>query len=255
VIEVPQSFVVREECEKAAFQNGFRRHLGESQGWAAFASTTARGAIHLAAAGVRGPWFLALDHGGIIAELGLPAAVTPGPGKTRYAFDTLGELYATLNRVYALGVSLPDAPLREFELRVTNLPRTTEAERLVIQRVGQEVFRDALMTYWGGRCAVTGVAEPHLLRASHIKPWARCETDAERLDAYNGLLLAVHLDAAFDVGLISFTDDGDILLADQFGQDDREILRIHAGLKLRHVAAGHRPRLAWHRANLFGSTS
>ena len=50
----------------------------------------------------------------IIAELGLPATAMPGPGKTRYAFDTLGELYATLNRVYALGVSLPNAPLQEF---------------------------------------------------------------------------------------------------------------------------------------------
>jgi hypothetical protein len=122
VITVPQPFVVREECEKAAFQNGFRRLLGENQGWATFASTTARGAIHLAAAGTFGPWFLALDHAGIIAELGLPAAAMPGPGNIRYAFDTLGELYAMLTRVYALSVSLPDAPLREFELRVADLP-------------------------------------------------------------------------------------------------------------------------------------
>ena len=127
VIEVPQSFVVREECEKAAFQNGFRRLLGENQGWAAFASTTARGTIHLAAVGIHGPWFLALDDASIIAELGLPAAAMPGPGNTRYAFGTLGELYAVLNRVYALGVSLPDAPLREFELRVADLPRTPDA--------------------------------------------------------------------------------------------------------------------------------
>ena len=69
------------------------------------------------------------------------------------------------------------------------------------------------MTYWGGRCAITEVTEPRLLRASHIKPWAKCETDAERLDVYNGLLLAAHLDAAFDAGLISFTDEGAILFS------------------------------------------
>ena len=34
-------------------------------------------------------------------------------------------------------------------------------------------------------CAVTGVAEPRLLRASHIKPWAKCDTDAERLDVFD----------------------------------------------------------------------
>ena len=126
MIVVPQPFVVREECEKVAFQNGFRRALGENQGWAAFASTTARGTIHLAAASIHGPWILALDHAGIIAELGLPATAMPGPGKARFTFNTLGELYAALSRAYALGISLPDAPLREFENRVAGLPRTTD---------------------------------------------------------------------------------------------------------------------------------
>jgi hypothetical protein len=36
MVEAPQSFIVREECEKAASQNGFRRVLGEKAGWAAF---------------------------------------------------------------------------------------------------------------------------------------------------------------------------------------------------------------------------
>ena len=80
MIEIPQSFVVRQECDKAAWQNGFRRVLGEQDGWAAFASTTARGKIHLAAAGKKGPWFLALDHPGVIAELGLPKVDMLGPG-------------------------------------------------------------------------------------------------------------------------------------------------------------------------------
>lgn len=62
MIEAPQPFVIRQECDKVAFQNGFRRKLGECEGWAGFSSTTVPGSIHLAAAGVQGPWFLALDH-------------------------------------------------------------------------------------------------------------------------------------------------------------------------------------------------
>ena len=50
--------------------------------------------------------------------------------------------------------------------------RTTEAERLVVQRIGQNIFRAALMDYWGGRCPITGITDPELLRASHIVPWA-----------------------------------------------------------------------------------
>ena len=37
-----------------------------------------------------------------------------------------------------------------------DLPKTTEAERLVIQRIGQDIFRDALMHYWGSCCPVQG---------------------------------------------------------------------------------------------------
>ena len=77
-----------------------------------------------------------------------------------------------MREIWRFARALPIEPLRVFEARARKLPRTTEAERLVIQRVGQDVFRDALMVYWDGRCAVTGVREPRLLRASHIKPWA-----------------------------------------------------------------------------------
>jgi predicted restriction endonuclease len=159
-----------------------------------------------------------------------------------------------VHEIWRLARALPIEPLRVFEAQTHNLPRTTEAERWVIQRVGQDVFRDALMIYWGGQCAVTGVTEPRLLRASHIKPWAKCETDADRLDVYNGLLLAAHLDAAFDAGLISFGDKGAILFSPQFTQTDRDALGIHDQLALRRVGSRHLPNLAWHRALLFGST-
>src|SRR5439155_24772250 len=120
---------------------------------------------------------------------------------------TLSQLHAALDRVYKLAVSLPDAPLARFQAKTALLPRTTEAERMVIQRIGQDVFRDALMDYWDGRCPLTGITEPALLRASHIVPWAEC-SDEQRLDIHNGLLLSAHWHAAFDQGIVSFADDG-----------------------------------------------
>ena len=116
---------------------------------------------------------------------------------------TLAQLHAALDRVYKLAVSLPDAPLARFQVKTAGLPRTTEAERLVIQRIGQDVFRDALMDYWDGRCPLTGITDPALLRASHIVPWADC-SDEQRLDVHNGLLLSALWDAAFDEGLVTF---------------------------------------------------
>ena len=31
------------------------------------------------------------------------------------------------------------------------------------------------MDYWGGRCPITGITDPALLRASHFVPWAECD--------------------------------------------------------------------------------
>jgi HNH endonuclease len=247
MIEAPQKLVVRHECEKAAWQNGFRRVLGEEAGWAAFGSTTAQGTICLAAAGPQGPWFLALDHAGVIAELGLPPADMPGPGRARYSFDTLGALYAALHRVYALGVSLPNAPLREFELLVAGLPRTTEAERLVVQRIGQNIFRARLMDYWQGRCPLTGITDPDLLRASHIIPWSECESDAQRLDVHNGLLLSALWDAAFDKGLVSFDDDGRPVASADLSDAARHGLGLDAAPRLQGLREAHKANLAAHR--------
>lgn len=244
MIEAPQSFVVREECEKAASQNGFRRVLGEEAGWRAFASTTAHGVIYLAAEDSSGPWLLAVDHAGVVAELEPPSADVLGPGKARYAFATLRELYAALDRVYTLGISLPDAPLREFETRVANLPRTTEAERLVVQRIGQDIFRTCLMDYWQGRCPLTGITDAALLRASHIVPWAECETDAERLDVHNGLLLSALWDAAFDRALVTFDDQGRPQFSPSLSEQARGELRWISPISLTDE---HRRRLARHR--------
>ncbi|MBZ9849670.1 HNH endonuclease [Mesorhizobium sp. CA14] len=244
MIETPQSFVVREECEKAASQNGFRRVLGEEAGWRAFASTTAHGVIYLAAESANGRWFLAVDHAGVVAELELTSADVQGPGKARYAFATLRELYTALDRVYALGISLPDAPLREFETRVANLPRTTETERLVVQRIGQDIFRARLMDYWQGRCPLTGIADVALLRASHIIPWAECGTDAERLDVHNGLLLSALWDAAFDRALVSFDDQGRPEFSPSLSEQARGELRWNSPISLTDE---HRRRLARHR--------
>lgn len=91
---------------------------------------------------------------------------------------------------WRLGLSLPTAPLQQFRVRTAGLPQTTEVERLVVQRIGQNVFREALLDYWDYRCPLTGIAEPELLRASHIVAWAGCDDDAHRLDAHNGLLLS-----------------------------------------------------------------
>jgi hypothetical protein len=252
VIQVPQGFVVAEECRKSTWQNGYRRALGEHGGWSGFGSTTAKGTVYLAAASSHGPWYLGIDHRGVIAELGLPTIDMPGPGLARFAFTGLGQLYSVLSRVYALGVSLPNGPLEAFITETKDLPKTTEAERLIVQRVGQNIFRGGLLAYWSGRCPLTGIGDTNLLRASHIKPWRACETDAERLDVYNGLLLSALWDAAFDGGLVTFEDDGTPRFTEALGAEARALLQYKAPIPLTNQ---HRRYLAWHRAKEFSGTT
>lgn len=247
-IETPQSFVVSQECQKVAWQNGYRRALGEADGWVRYGSTTAKGTVWFAAGGHDGPWFLALDHLGIVEDMNLPKADVPGPGLVRYAFPNLTALYAVMPRVYQLGVTLPDGPLEEFRAAVANLPKSTEAERLIIQRVGQDIFRDRLMTYWQGRCPLTGITDPALLRASHIIAWKDCSSDAERLDVHNGLLLSALWDAAFDRGLVTFDDDGQPQFSVKLSDAARLELRWYGPLSLNDKL---RSRLEWHRTSLF----
>ena len=105
----------------------------------------------------------------------------------------------------------------------------TEREALMQARIGQGPFRFELLKYWGS-CAVSGVAEPAALRASHIKPW-RDASNAERLDPYNGLLLAAHLDALFDAGLLTFESDGKMQISPLLAAEDMQILGISQSMR------------------------
>jgi len=65
---------------------------------------------------------------------------------------------------------------------------------------------------------MTGVSDKRLLRASHIKPW-RESSNFERLDGANGIMLSPHVDALFDLGLMSFEDDGQALIRNDVPRD------------------------------------
>ena len=175
---------------------------------------------------------------------------------------TEANLATLLRRAASLSRALPSQAANDFQQAVAaelaELPTGivgTEVERMVRQRVGQNKFRDAMLDYWGGACAVTGVAIPEVLRASHAKPWAECATDAERLDVFNGFLLSANLDALFDRFLISFDEQGVLVTAPVLTGSDLQSLGISPGMKLRWVNALHLPYLAQHRARLFQTCS
>jgi hypothetical protein len=243
--------------EKAAVDNGFDLGRAREGDWLSFESSHAPLRVWLTVH--PGPHFLvglsrldvahALEQG----KLEAPGALPPGAIAARAVAD-LASLHRLVRRAFQLARTLPDELLHVFEAATAALPKATEAERLVVQRVGQNVFRKGLLDYWESRCAITGLGVVELLRASHIKPWADCTSDAERLDVFNGLLLAPHLDAAFDRGFITITDDGSVVVSDTLGEEDRHLLVLDRPLRIRNLADGHRAYLPWHRERVFDSS-
>ena len=145
---------------------------------------------------------------------------------------------------------LPDHDLVMDSSAVSTTPGQ-DASILTTRRVGHDGFRQALEQYWGGVCAISGVSNRALLRASHIKPWAASAPE-EKTSVFNGLLLAAQWDAAFDCGLTTLDAKGEVMLSPQLRAADAALLGIGAGMRLRKpIEPQHLPYLAYHRQHVF----
>ncbi len=177
------------------------------------------------------------------------AALLDEPGSSGSVLvQGYGHLYAALKSAAARARTMPNRIADAFRLEVADLPRSTEAERLVVQRVGQTLFRAALLDFWQARCCVTGLAVPELLRASHIKPWASCESDDERLDVFNGLLLSPNMDALFDSGLMTIGEDGSVMLSSLLSAEAIASLVMLPPCPVKGLRSQHLEYLRYHRA-------
>ncbi|MEK6482016.1 HNH endonuclease [Catalinimonas sp. 4WD22] len=137
----------------------------------------------------------------------------------------------------------------EQKIKSKSIPETTK-QQLIKARVGQGLFRNNVIKL-EKKCRVTGVNDERLLIASHIKPWSVSD-DEEKLDGNNGLLLSPHVDRLFDKGWISFTDEGEMLIAEEV----RPIIEqwkvpTHTSDSFR---ANQKSYLKYHRENIFKDT-
>jgi putative restriction endonuclease len=180
-----------------------------------------------------------------IAELGplLPSKYSPihptsGNGNQKAYLAEIGRPAFNLlvgldpQRIEAADLSLQiDEPLKALDdavqERLVADPAldTTTKHQLVLARQGQGLFR-ARVSGMEKACRLTLIENPHLLIASHIKPWRVCRTAAERLDGANGLLLTPHVDRLFDRGLITFEKSGNVLVSSRLAPLDLERLGL-----------------------------
>ncbi|MFT4734107.1 MAG: putative restriction endonuclease [Arcticibacterium sp.] len=125
----------------------------------------------------------------------------------------------------------------------------TEVEVITLSRRGQGAFRKGLIKLWG-KCSVTGCGQVEILKASHIKPW-RDSSNSERLDPHNGLLLTPNLDTLFDIGMITFSADGSIIISKVLSTKTLEALNTDVTERLSTISSKNKKYLKYHREFIF----
>ena len=155
---------------------------------------------------------------------------TDGSGHQRYLTKISSGLFEKIIEISnapILQIQKDLAPsfsnISDLEIELENVAKNFSGDlvkvELVRARRGQGFFKMQLRRF-EHKCRITGVSDPRLLIASHIKPW-RDSSDFEKLDGNNGFLLSPHVDRLFDRGYISFENNGDLVVSDQL---DREVL-------------------------------
>jgi predicted restriction endonuclease len=151
----------------------------------------------------------------------------------------------TTSQTSDIDFDLPEGP--------TEITRTTQVRRI------QSFFRSAVLTSYGYRCALSGIALPELLNASHIIPWKA--NPARRADPRNGIALNALYDRAFDRGLMTFDDSLRVVLSNRLKIGDLPILHRQAFLELEgkplHLPGRFSPdpvAMAYHREHVFSPT-
>ncbi|MBR5398934.1 MAG: HNH endonuclease [Bacteroidales bacterium] len=102
-------------------------------------------------------------------------------------------------------------------------------------RVGQAYYRKMIVSLYQGKCCITGLDVPKLLRASHIIRWA--DDKENRMNPENGLCLSGTYDLAFDQHLISFDEDYRMVIGDEISEHftnavTREYFKKFVGKKI-----------------------
>ena len=117
------------------------------------------------------------------------------------AYDFLAERYNAFMDG-ELNIEQPDITY-DVSITESSEHEAGTREQTVRARVGQNYFRNAVLSAYEYQCCMTGISIPQFLVASHIKPWKDSEDTKEKANPENGLCLNALHDKAFDLGFIT----------------------------------------------------
>lgn len=120
------------------------------------------------------------------------------------------------------------------------------------RRRGQVQWRMNLLDIMPG-CVITKVTEDRILEACHIKPHSVSLSEGkneELTDINNGLIMTPTYHKLFDMGFISFKDNGTILISPFLSNMNKQRLNLRDNVQYR-IPKDCSQYLAYHRSNVF----
>lgn len=144
--------------------------------------------------------------------------------------------------------------VREEQKEIEELnPRTFAEEKLARDRYRkkQTKYRLELLEKMPA-CLITNVSDDRLLIACHVKPYADCESDEEKYDVKNGIVLTPTYHVLFDLGFISFSPEGKLLISPFLSNLNKQRLRLHENTTYR-LQSGTEKYMKYHRENIFNT--
>jgi len=166
-------------------------------------------------------------------------------------FENEGELISNITAV--LQAYTEFVSIKELDKQVSedlDKIKGTNKIQLINARLGQGKFRRSLFKVWNSKCCLTNCSQKELLRASHIKPWRACESDAERLSNMNGLLLTPNIDVVFDQGFITFDELGNMLVSKELDEKTIKAIKLPLNSSI-DLTETQQMFMEYHRNNVF----
>lgn len=170
-----------------------------------------------------------------------------------YSVYGLGEGYWGLNSYRNRLQEGNIIPIEQRQIDAVSSDETlteTKRETIILARVGQGRFRQKIVAKYQ-KCIITGISDQRLLLASHIKPW-RSADNSERISSENGLLLSPLYDKLFDKGLITFRENGTIIVSGSLSSVDVHLINIdRQTVYLRDMSYELKKNMQYHNDKIF----
>lgn len=172
------------------------------------------------------------------------------PRVTKYCFIKFRDINTKKLFIYMRPILFNDLKVKEEidDVIEEKNPQISETKKQ-IRRLKQGEYRRKLLENMPF-CPFTKVADDRLLVACHIKPFSSCDIDDERYDSKNGITMTPTYHTLFDLGFISFEDDGTLLVSPFLSNITKQRLYLKDGDHIR-LQTGSDKYLKYHRDNIF----